>query len=223
VQLCDGRYKSRRWYRSPVRSARSINHPGSPVTKQLYYQVNFVLAAAYSQISQLFLLTQSNLIKRHPHTYRDLAAQPNPGGHRTRAQGVESRAWVRSECRPNKFPHHQSPFNRNKFTLKSTIFWDITPCSPLKANRRFVATYRLHLQGRRIRRTRNHRENRWQAQGYIPEDSTLHNHCCKNLKSYMFIMSLLLDVCNLPMWAVLPTFRRYMLAHSSESASRVSE
>jgi hypothetical protein len=32
--------------------------------------------------------------------------------------------------------------------LKSTIFWDITPCSPLSVNRRFGGTYRLHLQGR---------------------------------------------------------------------------
>jgi hypothetical protein len=32
--------------------------------------------------------------------------------------------------------------------MKSTIFWDITPCSPLSVNRRFGGTYRLHLQGR---------------------------------------------------------------------------
>jgi hypothetical protein len=31
--------------------------------------------------------------------------------------------------------------------MESTIFWDITPCSPLKFNRRFGGTYRLHLQG----------------------------------------------------------------------------
>jgi hypothetical protein len=29
--------------------------------------------------------------------------------------------------------------------MKSIIFWDMTPCSPL--NRRFGRTYRLHLQG----------------------------------------------------------------------------
>jgi hypothetical protein len=28
--------------------------------------------------------------------------------------------------------------------MKSSIFWDITPCSPLKVNRRFGETYRLH-------------------------------------------------------------------------------
>jgi hypothetical protein len=31
--------------------------------------------------------------------------------------------------------------------MESTIFWDITTCSPLKVNRRFGGTYRLHLQG----------------------------------------------------------------------------
>jgi hypothetical protein len=32
--------------------------------------------------------------------------------------------------------------------MKSTIFWDITPCSPLKVNRRFGGTYRIYSQGR---------------------------------------------------------------------------
>jgi hypothetical protein len=32
--------------------------------------------------------------------------------------------------------------------LVCTIFSDITPCSPLKVNRRFGGTYRLHLQSR---------------------------------------------------------------------------
>jgi hypothetical protein len=29
--------------------------------------------------------------------------------------------------------------------MKSTIFWDIKPCSPLRVNRRFGGTYRLHM------------------------------------------------------------------------------
>jgi hypothetical protein len=29
--------------------------------------------------------------------------------------------------------------------MKSNIFWDITPCSPLQVNRHFGGTYRLHL------------------------------------------------------------------------------
>jgi hypothetical protein len=37
------------------------------------------------------------------------------------------------------------------------------PCSLLKVNRRFGGIYRLHLQGRRISRSRNQSENRWQC------------------------------------------------------------
>jgi hypothetical protein len=44
--------------------------------------------------------------------------------------------------------------------MKSSIFWDITPCSPLKVNRRFGWTCHLHLQGRRISQARNQREAR---------------------------------------------------------------
>jgi hypothetical protein len=33
--------------------------------------------------------------------------------------------------------------------MKSTIFWNLTPCSPLSVNRLFGETYRLHLQGRK--------------------------------------------------------------------------
>jgi hypothetical protein len=52
---------------------------------------------------------------------------------------------------------------RSKNYRKSSIFWDITPCSPLKVNRRFGGTCRLHLQGRRISKERNRRESSWQA------------------------------------------------------------
>jgi hypothetical protein len=34
--------------------------------------------------------------------------------------------------------------------MKSTIFWDITPCDPLKVDGRFTGKYRLHPQGPRI-------------------------------------------------------------------------
>jgi hypothetical protein len=39
--------------------------------------------------------------------------------------------------------------------MKSTIFWDMTPCSPVNFNRRFGGTNPHHLQGRRISRARN--------------------------------------------------------------------
>jgi hypothetical protein len=62
---------------------------------------------------------------------------------------------------------HSTPNNLNfvRFDVitavvtESTIFWDTTPCSPLKVIRRFGGTYRLHLQGR-ISRARNQRESR---------------------------------------------------------------
>jgi hypothetical protein len=44
--------------------------------------------------------------------------------------------------------------------LKSTIFWDMRPCSPLKVNRRFGGSYSLHFKGPRIRRGRNQREKK---------------------------------------------------------------
>jgi hypothetical protein len=34
--------------------------------------------------------------------------------------------------------------------MKSSIYWDTTPCSLLKDNRRFEGTRRLHFQDRRI-------------------------------------------------------------------------
>jgi hypothetical protein len=34
--------------------------------------------------------------------------------------------------------------------MMRSVFWDITPCSPLKVNRRFGGTCRLHLHGLRI-------------------------------------------------------------------------
>jgi hypothetical protein len=48
--------------------------------------------------------------------------------------------------------------------LKSSVFWDTTPCSPLKLNRRFGGICCLHLQGRRISPARNQHESTWQAE-----------------------------------------------------------
>jgi hypothetical protein len=66
--------------------------------------------------------------------------------------------------------------------MESTVFWDITPCSTLKVNRRF-GKHRLHLQGR-ISRAIYQRGGRWL------EDSILHNHLCENLRLYREIIFL---------------------------------
>jgi hypothetical protein len=55
--------------------------------------------------------------------------------------------------------------------VNNTIFWDITPCSPLRVDRRFGGTYRLHVQGREISRARK-RENRWEAEKAVVEFKT---------------------------------------------------
>jgi hypothetical protein len=54
--------------------------------------------------------------------------------------------------------------------LKSIFFWDMTPCSALSCTRRSSET-----SGTSQRTTRRH----------IPEEDTLQNHRCENLKSYI--------------------------------------
>jgi hypothetical protein len=48
--------------------------------------------------------------------------------------------------------------------MKSTIFWDITPCSPSKVNRRFGGTHRIFLEIRTISRAKYKRESRRQGE-----------------------------------------------------------
>jgi hypothetical protein len=63
-------------------------------------------------------------------------------------------------------------------TMQISIFFDITPYSPLKVNRRFGVTCLLHLQRRRIRQGRNQLEMSVDFQRttwrYVSEDRTLH-------------------------------------------------
>jgi hypothetical protein len=49
-----------------------------------------------------------------------------------------------------KIPHRVGFEVFTAVVMKSVIFWDMTPCSPLSCTRRFGGTYCLHLQGRRI-------------------------------------------------------------------------
>jgi hypothetical protein len=47
---------------------------------------------------------------------------------------------------------------------KSSVFWDVTPCKPLKVNRLFGATCRFQLRGRRKSQARNQRGSWWEAE-----------------------------------------------------------
>jgi hypothetical protein len=50
---------------------------------------------------------------------------------------------------PRRLSSPWEPQVRHLVNMKRSIFWDITPCSPLSVNRRFGGTYRFHLQGRK--------------------------------------------------------------------------
>jgi hypothetical protein len=86
----------------------------------------------------------------------------------------------------------------NKLSL---YYEDITTCSPLKVNRRFGGTRRLHLQTRRISQARNEYEAdnkessetsaafKHSTRCYIPEDRNLHSQFYENLRSCNFYYS----------------------------------
>jgi hypothetical protein len=96
----------------------------------------------------------------------------------TTKKSVENQPMVRRNMSPPSSRSKNKPSKKPAW-IKSTIFWDITPCSPLSVNRRFGGTYRFHLQGRKNKLTKKRTTRR-----YIPENGTLHNHPCENLKSY---------------------------------------
>jgi hypothetical protein len=92
---------------------------------------------------------------------------------------------------------------------KSSVFWDITPCSLLKVNPCFGGTCHLHPQGQNISKERNQNKAsskpttcfmhiprccRWKwhvpqkrqltfsrLHSVISQDRTLHSHRCENL------------------------------------------
>jgi hypothetical protein len=78
-----------------------------------------------------------------------------------------------------------------KSCVKSCIFWEITPCSPLKVNRRFGGICRRHLQGRSMSQARNrHGTGACRLifnglHGVISR--SIHIPHCENFKSYEMI------------------------------------
>jgi hypothetical protein len=112
------------------------------------------------------------------------------------------------------------------YLLGTTLF------SPLKVNRRFGGTCSLHRQGRKISHARNQLEtgsNQWTTWPYIPEDITLRNQRCENLKSCIITVLSLCDIClttepapkhstiNIKLWLVYSTNRedwRYLVSFS---------
>jgi hypothetical protein len=72
----------------------------------------------------------------------------------------------------------------NKYKQKSSLKWDITLCSPLKANGYFGEMQSLHLQNRRMSRVKTSVKSRDKQSilHYITENRNLYNHLCENLK-----------------------------------------
>jgi hypothetical protein len=91
-----------------------------------------------------------------------------------------------------------------------TIFWDITPCKPLKVNRRFggaelrlspdftlvsCSAYSSILKMEAICSSETSIAFQRTTRRHIPEDDSLHDHRCENLKSDMFYFPLLPPSC----------------------------
>jgi hypothetical protein len=83
--------------------------------------------------------------------------------------------------------------------FKEFIFWDITPCSPMKVGRSFgrclkmlaarftmdsCLAYSSTLKMEATCSSEMSVAFQRTTRRYIPEDRTLHNHRCENLKSY---------------------------------------
>jgi hypothetical protein len=84
--------------------------------------------------------------------------------------------------------------------MKSSVFWAIRPCNPLKVNRRFGGTCSPYLQGRRVSQASrdcllkievkcssetpvDFQRTTWR---YFPEDRNLHNLLCENFTFYIY-------------------------------------
>jgi hypothetical protein len=47
---------------------------------------------------------------------------------------------------------------KNKLKIKSSLFWEVALCSPLKVNQHFRVAFCLHLHGQRESQGRNKQE-----------------------------------------------------------------
>jgi hypothetical protein len=66
--------------------------------------------------------------------------------------------YTSAQCKDPKAKSYSWELRLSQWWLWRDALWDITPCSPVKLNRRFRGTCGLHLQGRRVSQARNQRE-----------------------------------------------------------------
>jgi hypothetical protein len=71
--------------------------------------------------------------------------------------------------------------------MKSIIFWDVTPCSLLPPAYLLVLAEIISstLKMEAICSSETSVATQQTTRRHIPEDDTLHNHLCENLKSYV--------------------------------------
>jgi hypothetical protein len=60
--------------------------------------------------------------------------------------------------------------------MKSSVFQDITPCSPLRVDQHFRGICHIHFQGHIISHARNRRVFQRTTRRYVPGDRTLHSN-----------------------------------------------
>jgi hypothetical protein len=71
--------------------------------------------------------------------------------------------------------------------MKSSVFRNITLCSPLKGDRLLRRTCRLHLQGPKINQVSNQRESRWLCLSLLTNYTELYSR--KYNSSLLYILS----------------------------------
>jgi hypothetical protein len=106
--------------------------------------------------------------------------------------------WVGSDFRYGGFGSHR--MSKTWYSTKNPIFWATIPYRPMKVNRLFGETYRLHLLAacfllvsrvayfstlklEAICSSETTADSQLAIRLYIPEDKTPHRHRCENLKS----------------------------------------
>jgi hypothetical protein len=91
--------------------------------------------------------------------------------------------------------------------MKSIIFWDMTPCSPLSYNRHFGGTYRLHLQGHRNRFSKpESKQVASNRRRYVPPKRQLTLNGLHGIISQKMILFIKITVFRIEQWALLLLF-----------------
>jgi hypothetical protein len=134
---------------------------------------------------------------------------------------IPGQATWKVRCVQTRTSRSKMCIQRTDTSLKSTNFCDMMPYSPLSVNRRFGGTYRLHLQGRKSKLSKKPAwrqvaslpvDTQRTIRRCIPEDGTLHNHRCDNLKSYGHLTH------NTNTWWQTESLKRWILAPFSHDS-----